>query len=388
MNRPKRLSASFVRTVNVPGRYGDGRGGHGLSLLVKPASVGGFSKSWAQRIRANGKPTNVGLGSYPVVTLAEARAKALENRRAVAQGRDPRRGVGVPTFEEAAETVIGIHRGSWQDGGKTEKQWRASLRDYAMPRLGRKRVDTITAADVMAVLLADGFWYAKPETARRTRRRIGAVMKWAVAQGYRDDNPAGDAIGSALPKNNGPRTGHAALPHAKVGAALANVRESEGWPAAKLCLEFATLCAVRSGEARGARWSEIDFETATWTVPPERSKTNRPHRVPLSQRAVEVVTAARKISADGALVFTSPRGKQLTDRALSQLLRELDLAGTVHGMRSAYRSWAAEVGVSREIAEQALGHVVGGVEGAYQRSDLLEARRAIMEQWATHISVV
>ena len=386
MNRPKRLSASFVRTINEPGRYGDGRGGHGLSLLVKPASVGGFSKSWAQRLRVNGKPTNVGLGSYPVVTLAEARAKALENRRAVNQGRDPRRGAGVPTFAEAAEKVIGIHAAGWKDGGKNEKQWRASLRDYAIPRLGRRPVDEITTADVMAVLLP--IWHSKPETARRVRRRIGAIMKWAIAEGHRGDNPAGEAIAAALPKNNGARTHHRALPPGEVSAALAKVRQAEAWPGAKLCLEFVTLTAVRSGEARLATWDEVDLESQVWTVPAERTKTGKALRVPLSGRALEVLNEARKLDGGGGLLFTSPRGKPLSNRALSDLLRELGIEGTVHGMLAAFRSWAAETGTPREAAEAALGHVIGSaVEQAYIRTDVLGARRAVMERWAAHVGV-
>ena len=150
----KRLSATFVNTVNVPGRYGDGRGGHGLSLLVKPASTGGFSKSWAQRIRLHGKAANVGLGAYPVVTLARARQKALANARIASEGRDPReRASRAPTFEQAVEKVIGIHAENWKGGGKSAAQCRASLRDYAVPKIGAKRVDRISTGDVMEVLL-------------------------------------------------------------------------------------------------------------------------------------------------------------------------------------------------------------------------------------------
>ena len=198
MTRPKRLSAAFVKTVKRPGRYGDGRGGHGLSLLVKPTTTGRLSKTWAQRLQISGRAVNIGLGSYPVVMLAEARRKALANRRTVALGGDPRGG-GIPTFAEAVDKVIVIHRDSWRPGSKSEAQWRASLRDYAARRLGDKRVDQITTSDVLAVLVP--VWSAKRETARRVRQRIGAVMKWAVAEGYREDNPAGDAIGAALPRH-------------------------------------------------------------------------------------------------------------------------------------------------------------------------------------------
>ncbi|MXY56437.1 MAG: DUF4102 domain-containing protein, partial [Gammaproteobacteria bacterium] len=153
-NRPLMLSATFVRNANRPGRYGDGRGGLGLGLLVRPALRGGVSKSWTQSVRIDGRPTSLGLGRYPVVTLAMARERALENARAIAQGRDPRRSAGaVPTFAEALETVIGIHVPHWKDRAGSERQWRASLAAYALPRIGDKTVDAVTSADVMAVLL-------------------------------------------------------------------------------------------------------------------------------------------------------------------------------------------------------------------------------------------
>ena len=237
MKRPKRLSATFVNTVHVPGRCSDGRGGHGLSLLVKPASTGGFSKSWAQRIRLDGKAANVGLGAYPVITLARARQKALTNARIVSEGRDPReRATRAPTFEQAVETVIGIQAENWKDGGKSAAQWRASLRDHAVPKIGANRVDRISTVDVMEVLLP--IWSTKRETARRLRQRIGAVMKWAVVQGYCEDNPAGDAISAALPKNSVRRQHQRALPHPLVAEGLQRVRASKAHRATALAFEF------------------------------------------------------------------------------------------------------------------------------------------------------
>lgn len=386
MKRPVRLSATFVNTVNVPGRYGDGRGGHGLSLLVKPASTGGFSKSWAQRIRLDGKAANVGLGAYPVVTLARARQKALANARIVSEDRDPRdRANRAPTFEQAVETVIGIHADNWKDGGKSAAQWRASLRDYAVPKIGRKRVDRIRTADVMEVLLP--VWSTKRETARRVRQRIGAVMKWAVAQGYREDNPAGDAISAALPRNSIRRRHQKALPHSGVAEALARVRASKAHRATALAFEFLVLTACRSGEVRGARWDEVDDAAATWTVPPERMKAKLEHRVPLSERAVAVLDEARELADRGGLVFPSPTGRLLSDSTLSKLLRELGIGAVPHGFRSSFRDWAAErTDVPREVCELALAHVNNDrVEAAYRRSDLFERRRALMDDWAHYI---
>ena len=197
----------------------------------------------------------------------------------------------MPTFEQALEEVLAIHRGSWRDGGKSEQQWRASLRDYAIPQLGRRPVDAITTGDVMAVLTP--IWNEKRVTAQRVRQRIGAIMRWAIAQGYRGDNPAGEALAAVLPRNGVARRHQRALPHGDVAAALARVHASEAWPATKLAFEFLVLTACCSGEVRGARWEEIDFETATWTVPASRTKAGREHRVPLSGRALEVLDGAR-----------------------------------------------------------------------------------------------
>ena len=307
-NRPRMLSATFVRNVNLPGRYGDGRGGLGLSLLVKPASRGGFSKSWSQSVRLGGKPTSIGLGRYPVVTLAMARERALENARAIAEGRDPRRSASsAPTFAEACETVIAIHAGNWKPGARTGVNWRASLRDYALPRLGAMPVDAIACADVMDVLLP--IWFTKRNTARSVRQRIGAVMKWAIAQGHRPDNPAGDALAAALPNDAGPRRHQRALPHAEVGDALRRVRASGAHAGTVLAFELLVLTATRSGEVRNARWEEFDREGAVWTVPAERMKAGRAHRVPLSPRSLEVLDEARRRLPGAGTVFPSPTGR-------------------------------------------------------------------------------
>ena len=384
--RPRRLSATFVRSVNTPGRYGDGHGGHGLSLMVKPASHGGLSKSWAQAIRPNGRTTSVGLGAYPVVTLAAAREKALDNARAVAEGRDPRRRTrNVPTFAQACEVVIAIHAEHWK-GGKNAREWRATLRDYAMPKLGGRSVDSITADDVMAVLLP--IWSTKRITAQRVRQRIGAVMKWAVAKGYRRDNPAGDAISAALPNNRVAAKHQKALPHADVAAALTRVRKSGGYAGTVLAFEFLVLTAARSAEVRGARWAEIDRAGAVWTIPAERMKAGREHRVPLSPRALEVLDeAAERFGGDG-IVFPSPTGKVANHSLMPSLLRDLQVGAVPHGFRSSFRDWAAEcTDAPREVCELALAHVNNDrVEAAYRRSDLFEKRRELMDRWAAYVA--
>ena len=230
----------------------------------------------------------------------------------------------MPTFAAAVEAAIAIHAAGWRTGGKNEQQWRASLGTYVLPQLGRTPVDQITTADMLAVLVP--IWSAKPVTARRVRQCIQAMMRWAIAEGYRDDNPAGEAIAAALPKNGGRQEHHRALPHAEVGAALAQVRAAEGWPTPKLALEFLTLTASRSGEMRGAHWDEIDRASATWTVPAARMKAGLAHRVPLAGRAIEVLDVGRELSDASGLVFSSVRGHVMSENTLSKLLRELGIA--------------------------------------------------------------
>ena len=383
--RPKQLSAAFVKTVKRPGRYGDGRGGYGLSLLVKPTSTDRISKSWAQRLRLNGKPFDLGLGSYPRVPLALARARALENAQVVEQGQDPRvKPSTIPTFADAVDAVITMHSEGWKNP-KTAKRWRATVDTYALPTLGDKLVSEITSSDAMSVLTP--IWLAKPETGRKVRERIGVVMKWSIAQGYRTDNPAGDAITAALPKTAQRVQHHRALPFAEVGAAIQKVRTTDAWPATKLAFEYMTLTATRSGETRLATWDEVDLDSGTYTIPAARMKTGLEHRVPLSLQAVDLLRQAQELADDSGLIFPSVRGKPLTDSTISKLLRENNIGCVPHGMRSSFRDWAAECSdVPREIAEHALAHVEGSAsELAYRRTDYFERRRGLMKDWANFL---
>ena len=378
-----RLTAAFVRSVKRPGVYCDQ---HGLRLRVyESRKLKSISKHWLWRGTVNGTRRDVGLGAYPYVSLVDARQQAFEYRKIARAGGDPvalKRKPDVPTFAEAVETVIEIHREGWMDAGKSEKQWRASLRDYAMKRLGRRRVDQISTADVMAVLIPH--WHTKTETMRRVRQRIGAVMKWAVAQGYRDDNPAGDAISAALPKTGTMRKHQRALPFAEVGAALDKVRASGAFTSTLLALEFLVLTACRSSEVRLARWDEVDLESGTWTVPAGRMKAKRDHRVPLSARALEILREARDLSGGSSLVFPSAHGRALSDNTISKLLRDLGIEAVPHGFRLSFRDWAAEcTDAPREVCELALAHVNSDrVEAAYRRTDLFERRRILMEEWS------
>ncbi len=376
----KKLTAAFVSTVQQPGIYCDE---HGLVLRVKPSGY----KQWIQRLFIHGKRRELGLGPVRLVTLAQVREAAVANRRLARAGGDPMasRHRGVPTFEQAAAQVMAMHRPSWRNA-KHATQWTATLRDYVNPRIGSKPVDRVTSADAMAVLLP--IWNDKHATARRVRQRIGTVMKWAIAQGYRPDNPAGEALGAALPKQGGIQRHYQALPYGEVAGAVQAVRQSDARVAVKLAFEFLVLTACRSGEVRRARWEEVELEAGEWTIPAERMKQQREHRVPLSARAREILVEAGENTVGSEWVFPSPTGRTLKDFALSGLLGELGIPAVPHGFRSSFRDWAAEcTDAPHAVMEAALAHVVRNkVEAAYARSDLFERRRVLMEQWERYLN--
>ena len=379
----KRLTAAFCKATHAAGKYGDG---NGLRFYVKPTGT----KSWVQRLVIHGKRYDMGLGGFPLVGLAEARQKAFDNRKLARDGGDPRTltlASQIPVFADAAAAVIALHAKTWTDTGRSEKQWQSSLRDYAFPVLADKRVDLITTADVMEVLTP--IWAVKARTAGRVRQRISAVMKWAIAQGYRPDNPAGDAIGAALPKNEKRQQNHhKAVPYVEVGATIDSVRAGASSAFTKLAIEFLILTAARSGEVRKAQWSEIDLHNAVWTVPADRMKTGREHRVPLSARALEILDEAKQISLGSDLIFPSFTGRALSSNALQRTMIKIGTKATIHGMRSAFRDWASErTNAPRAVCEAALAHVTGDkVEAAYARSDLFEKRRDLMESWAAFVA--
>ena len=378
------LTVQFVKSVQTPGRFIDG---YGLMLVVKP--TGG--KSWIQRLVIRGRRRDIGLGSLDRVGLAQARKMAFANRNVAREGGDPtvREEVRtIPTFAEAADTVIRMHAGTWRDGGKSEARWRATLETYAFPRLGRKSVAEITASDVLAVLVHDGFWNAKRESAKRVRQRISTIMDWVATQGYRDDNPCA-ALKAALPKTGHQRQHRRALPYAAVSGAVAAVRASAAYPTTKLAFELLVLTACRSGEVRGARVEEFDLDAKVWTIPGTRTKTSRPHRVPLSDRALEVLRDAAELRDGSGLMFPSATGRTMSDMTLSKLVKELGIEAVPHGFRTSFRMWAAErTNIPREVAEFALAHVVGDeAERAYQRSDLFDRRKDLMQAYARYLSV-
>ena len=379
----KALSDDFVREVTVAGRYCDG---NCLYLDVQPSG----SRSWVQRIVIRGRRREIGLGGVPLVPLDEARARALANRKVARTGGDPlggkqsgRLGKGVPTFAAAAGRVWRQMRPGWRNR-KYRGDWLSGLARYAFPHIGPMPVSEVTSAHLVEML--GSVWHERPTTARRVRQRIAAVMDWAVAMEYRPDNPC-DRIGPLLGRQRHRVEHMRALPHGKVAGAVRAVRSSRARRVVKLAFEFLVLTAARSGEARGARWAEMDRAGGVWTLPAGRMKTNREHRVPLCRRALAILDAARTLPAHGPLVFPTARNRPLKDTALSMLLKDLGIAAVPHGFRSSFRDWAAEeTDHPREVVEAALAHTVrNAVEAAYARSDLFERRRELMDDWGAYL---
>ena len=378
----KALSAAEAKSTAIPGSH---RAGETLYLYVAP----GGSKSWVQRLTVHGRRCDIGLGGYPVVSLAEARDKAFQNRKLAQAGGDPlaeKRKARIPTFKEAAEKTFEVNRARWRSE-KTARNWEQGMKKHVLPVLGGMRVDRIRREDVLRILTP--IWTKIPEVARKQRNRIRAVLSWCQAHGFIEHNVAGEMIDGALPAMPAVKSHFRALPYRALPAALETVETSGASLAAKLCFRFLVLTASRSGEARGAAWSEIDIEVREWRIPGSRMKTGLEHRVPLSDAALSVLEQAEVLRDRSGLIFPSALrpGKPMSDMTLTKVLRDNGLADrtTVHGLRSTFRDWCADTGKPREIAEAALAHVVPGVEGAYFRSDLYDRRRLLMRHWAAYL---
>ena len=378
-----KLTNAKIKSLSLPGMYGDG------GTLYLAVARGG-SKSWVQRIVVGGKRRELGLGGWPVVSLAEARDAALDNRRLVRKGGDPLAEKGkakalaaMPTFREAALATFEANKPRLKNA-KVIASWMQQLELHAFPKIGDIRIDRVGKDDVLRVLTP--LWSTRPEGARKLRERIRSTLAWAEAKGFVDQNVAGDAISGALPSMRTAKKSFRALPHGKVAEALAAIKASGSGPVAKAALRFTILTAARSGEVRGARWGEIDMDARVWRIPGERMKAGKEHRVPLSEAALAVLADMRQYrdEDDGPIFPGARRGAPLSDMTLTKILRTVGLAdrATVHGFRSSFRDWCADTGKPREIAEAALAHTVGGVEGAYFRSDLMERRRGVMEAWS------
>jgi integrase len=376
-----KLNPIQVKSLTAPGRYVDG---DGLMLEVKPSG----SKSWVVRLQAGRKRRDYGLGSFKDVGLSEARELARDYRKKLRQGIDPiseRQTISVvPTFSEALAIVHAEHKRGWRNS-KHADQWLNTLKAYASPKIGHLPVDQITTGHVRDLL--GQIWLMKPETARRVRQRVGTVLDFAHGKGWREPFVMA-AVNKALPKQPRKSGRFEALAYGDVPAFMAKLRERES--IGRLALEALILTAARSGEVRLARWSELDLDAATWTIPPERMKAGRQHVVPLSTPAMRVFRRAADLRLESSdLVFPGlKRGKPLSDMTLLKILRDMDLKVTVHGFRSAFRDWCAEeTSVAGEVAEAALAHAIPNkVEAAYRRTDFFEKRRKLMHSWAAYCS--
>ena len=376
----KALTAARVRSLSKVGRYVDG---NGLYLVVKPSG----SKNWILRTVVRGKRRDIGMGGLSVVSLAAAREEAARLRKIARDGGDPlaerrmKRRV-VPTFEEAARTVHQSLSPSFKNA-KHSEQWINTLDAFVFPVFGNHRLDSIDTPDVLRAL--QPIWLKKPETARRVRQRIRTVFDWAKASGFRSgDNPV-DGLKQVLPRQPKAQRHFAALPYSDIARFLHALRESGSGMSVKLAFEFLILTATRTNEVLNARWSEVDLDAATWTIPAERMKAGREHRVPLSERCLAILEQARVIADGGPFVFPGrSRKKTLSNMSFHMALRRMDWSDcTPHGFRSSFRDWAAErTNYSRELCEAALAHTLRDkTEAAYNRTDLFEQRRGLMETW-------
>lgn len=389
----KELTAMAVSRLKDDGAYAVG-GVPGLQLQIL-----GASRVWVLRFVLHGKRRRMGLGSYPAVSLAEAREQARLARSQIRAGIDPieqrssaRETVVAAaakslTFAQAAEKFIAAHEDGWSNA-KHRLQWVSTLGTYANPVIGQLPVAAIEQRHILQIL--DPIWRTKTETASRLRGRIEQVLNWAKVQGLREGpNPARwrDHLDLLLPapEKVSPVKHLAAVPLAEARQVWQSIRDSGGMGA--LALQLQILTAGRSGEARGARWSELDLVNAVWVIPKERMKAKREHRIPLPRQAVELLQQQPRID-DSDLVFPSSRNTPLSDMTLTAVMRRLKRSEVPHGWRSTFRDWVGDcTEYPSELAEIALAHAVGSkVEQAYRRGDMLEKRRSMMQEWADFLT--
>jgi len=382
------LSAKTVKAATGPGYYFDGAG---LYLQV----ARGGSQSWVLRYSVNKRPREMGLGSAQTFSLAEARERAVKCRQMIADGLDPIEErkttllakrlaeANVITFSEAAEKYIESNKTAWRNA-KHEDQWRNTLTNYAHPVIGDMSVGLIETSHVMRIL--EPIWSTKTETATRVRGRMEKILDWCKVQGYRTgDNPAAwrGHLSEALPKPSKVATEkhHAALPWAEIGAFMAELRGMPG--IAARALELIILTATRTSEVLNAKWTEFDLDAASWTIPKERMKSFKEHRVPLSEPAIRILREQRTLNE-----FVFPGSKEnlpLSNMSCLAVLKRMERPElTVHGFRSTFRDWVSEAtAYPRDVAEMALAHTIEDKsEAAYRRGDLLEKRRHMMGAWA------
>ncbi len=384
-----KLTKKLVENLGA-GRHGDGGG---LYLVVDPSGA----RRWIVRVTVKGQKnkkgaplrTDFGLGGADVVTLNQARDRALEYRRMAKQGLNPRFNAqrDIPTFEEIAQQVHIDRMPTWKNT-KHGQQWINTLRDYAFPKIGRMPVDSVGQPEVLMCL--SPIWTDKHETARRLAQRIKIVLDVAKSKGFRDGENPVTAIKDArvLPKVKAKPKHHKAMGWQEVPEFYADLSTRNAMAAKALM--FTCLTGARTGEVLGMRWDEIDFKESLWTCPAIRMKTDEDHRVPLTQEMLAIIEPLKTLKSE--YVFEGQkRNKPLSNMAMLMLLRRMGVEGvTVHGFRSTFRDWVSEAtNVPREIAEMSISHKVGSdVERAYARSDLLDKRRALMGRWSGYVSGV
>ena len=372
--KPK-LTEKQVRTLPA-GRYTDGQG---LMLFVQPSG----SRQWVQRIVIRGKRVDIGLGGYPLVSMTEAREQAFENRRIARKGGDPRvKQEPVPTFAEAARMVHEQHANHKNE--RDRARWLTEIANHVFPTIGNHPIDQITTNDMLNVF--EPIWNTTPTVAKRVRQRVSLIFQWSIVKNFRNDDPA-FAISAFLGKGNGHVVKHhESVKHGEVADAIAKIRASKQSASVRLAFEFLILTAVRSNEVRHAEWKEIDLEARTWTIPDEKIKMGKEHRVPLSDRAMEILEQAREIKTNG-VVFANRAGNAIDEKKLADTARKLALGGTPHGFRSSFRTWCQDTGVPNDVSEAALAHKEENqVKQAYGRSDFFDARVKVMDDWANYLT--
>jgi integrase len=389
MNKSDELKAIDVKRLEAPGRHRVGVVA-GLMLNIKPSGA----KSWVLRTMVGTKRKDIGLGGYPEVTLAMATEKARIAKESITDGVDPVRARRSKqtnitwTFKTCALTYIEAFKPSWKNV-KHGQQWENTLETYVYPHFGDKHVKDVDTDDVTNAIRP--LWSTKNETMVRVRNRIELVLSWAAAQGYRPKgfNPAQwrGHLDQVLPKPSkvNKRQHHEAVPINGMYAFMRRLSNVQGTSAR--CLEFTILTACRSGESRGALWSEIDMDAATWSIPGVRMKAGRPHRVPLSDAALALLKAV-PVFAGTDLVFPGMSGdKPLSDMSLTAAMRRMNLTAVPHGFRSTFSDWCAErTSYPSEVREMALAHAIGdATEAAYRRGDLFDKRRNLMSEWAKFV---